>query len=833
MRDLQLLHDIAKELKDEERGFTALYVANEIINLLQLEDADASNRALSLSSQFFAEGNGAGQHVIHAVGHCHMDCAWLWPYDETKRKCSRSWSATLELMDRYPEWTFACSSAQQYKWVQTLYPGLFQRIKQSVASGRFIPVGGSWVEMDGYLPSGESMCRQMLFGQKYFIENFGIQCTEFWLPDTFGYSAQLPQIIQHFGMTRFFTQKISWNLFNKFPHHTFFWKGLDGSKVLSHFAPGDSYHMEAKVGEFVKTIRNFEDKGRSCKSIFLFGHGDGGQGPTEDMLENLKRLKDVNGLPRVKLSTPGEFFSSIEQTDLQNLCTWSGELYLEMHNGTYTTQSKIKWYNRRCESLLHTLEFLGTLCYVSNLREYPFKELDAIWESVLLNQFHDVLPGSSVEIANIDARKIYFQALSSGTTLLTDLLHTLSTENSAHEVGNAPTHLPTVVNSLGWSRTEVVAVEHTPCVEQKDSEGNSYCLVTVCGYSVSPCTPCIEYHPVTVRQTSFADGSGETIIMSNNKVYAEIDRAGCLTVLKYVLDPISQTYSRNLLSGNANQFTLYDDIPLFWDAWDVMDYHQETRRCLTEVLTSAIVKEEGPLRCSVEWNENRKFLKVEFPLDIVSDHVTYESQFGHIRRPTHRNTSWDSAKYEVCCQKWMDLSDYSSGVAILNDCKYGCSVTQYSTLSLSLLRAPKSPDPTADMGSHQFTYAILPHGGSIQDSGVIQSAAALNTPLIVMDEVPKVAASSLFTTDQPSVVIDTVKLSEDSRETGSRCVIIRCYESFGGSCEATLSLSPNYTMSSAKECNGLEREVEDLKIKQHSFTASFGPFKVKTFKILF
>ncbi|XP_067943567.1 alpha-mannosidase 2C1-like [Watersipora subatra] len=862
LTDLKILHDIAKELKDKERGFVALYTANEIVNRLQSTFPDAISKAQELAADYFSQGSGPNQHTVHAVGHCHMDCAWLWPFEETKRKCARSWSATLDLMNRYPNWKFACSSAQQYEWVQHHYPLLFAQIQESVKSGRFIPVGGSWVEMDGYLPSGESMCRQLLYGQSFFLREFGIKSTEFWLPDTFGYSAQLPQIISHFGMNRFFTQKISWNLINKFPHHTFYWKGLDGSCVLSHFAPGDSYHMKGEVGELVKTSTNFEDKGRSNKSLYLFGHGDGGQGPTQDMLENLDRLKDIDGLPRVELSTPAEFFTSIEEKEARNLCTWSGELYLEMHNGTYTTQSKIKWYNRRCESLLHNLEFLSTLAYIHDLSPYPFISLDKLWKGVLLNQFHDVLPGSSIEATHKDARAIYTNIIKEGKALQEELLQQISDKTEG---------VLTVCNALSWPRTELVAVE-TACVLgdilQEDLKGRAYQLVSVGALAISqPTMP--SFIPVSVkRMKASTPGSSDWILMENSKVYAELDYLGRITWLSVKEEGELKTPSRNLLSGAANQFAVYDDIPLFWDAWDVMGYHQETRRALTDVIAAAVVVEEGPLRgsievsikisdrsylkqiivldaespylrvdCEIYWHENRKFLKVEFPLNIVSDHVTYETQFGHIRRPTHRNTSWDSAKYEVCCQRWMDLSDYSVGVSIMNDSKYGCSVTDHSTLHLSLLRAPKAPDANADMGTHRFSYAVMPHTGSFQEAGVIRRARDLNSPLLVKGSLSKIKETSLVVCDQPSIVLDTIKAAECDRNTevkGPKSLILRCYESYGGSCSARFTIQ-SHSVDYVAICDGLEKELEQPIVgvgDSQWFITSFSPFQVKTIKVV-
>ncbi|NWH64595.1 MA2C1 mannosidase, partial [Geococcyx californianus] len=342
--DLEILLDMARVCE-----LLALYTANQMINLCDVTDPSTFPAARELAAAIFSQRNGESQHTIHAVGHCHIDSAWLWPYEETIRKCARSWVTVVHLMERNPDLTFACSQlrllsvlwqAQQFEWVRSWYPGLYARIQDLVAKGQFIPVGGTWVEMDGNLPSGESMVRQFLQGQRFFQEQFGHICSEFWLPDTFGYSAQLPQLMRGCGIRRFLTQKLSWNLVNTFPYHTFFWEGIDGSRVLTHFPPGDSYGMQGRVEEMLKTVKNNKDKGCVNHSALLFGFGDGGGGPTQKMLDRMKRMSDTDGLPRVQISTPDRLFSVLEKESSQ-LCTWVGELFLELHNGTYTTQAQV------------------------------------------------------------------------------------------------------------------------------------------------------------------------------------------------------------------------------------------------------------------------------------------------------------------------------------------------------------------------------------------------------------------------------------------------------------------------------------------------------------
>lgn len=402
--DLELLLGIAKGLgEDNQRSFQALYTANQIVNVYDPAQPETFLMAQDLASRFFGQRGGESQHTIHAMGHCHIDTAWLWPFKETVRKCARSWVTAVQLMERNPEFIFACSQAQQLEWVKNHYPGLYARLQEFACRGQFVPVGGTWVEMDGNLPSGEAMVRQFLQGQNFFLQEFGKMCSEFWLPDTFGYSAQLPQIMHSCGIRRFLTQKLSWNLVNSFPHHTFFWEGLDGSRVLAHFPPGDSYGMEGSVEEVLKTVAKNRDKGRTNHSAFLFGFGDGGGGPTQTMVDRLKRIYNTDGLPRVQLSSPERLFSALE-SDSGQLCTWVGELFLELHNGTYTTHSQIKKGNRECERILHDVELLSSLALVRSTQFlYPAAQLQDLWRLLLLNQFHDVVTGSCIQLVAEEA----------------------------------------------------------------------------------------------------------------------------------------------------------------------------------------------------------------------------------------------------------------------------------------------------------------------------------------------------------------------------------------------------------------------------------------------
>uniref|UniRef100_A0A8B9NSX7 alpha-mannosidase n=1 Tax=Accipiter nisus TaxID=211598 RepID=A0A8B9NSX7_9AVES len=686
------------------------------------------------------------------------------------------------------------AQAQQFEWVRTWYPGLYTQIQEFVAKEQFIPVGGTWVEMDGNLPSGESMVRQFLQGQLFFQEQFGRICSEFWLPDTFGYSAQLPQLMRGCGIRRFLTQKLSWNLVNTFPHHTFFWEGIDGSRVLTHFPPGDSYGMHGRVEEMLKTVKNNKDKGRVNHSALLFGFGDGGGGPTQKMLDRMKRMSDTDGLPRVQISTPDRLFSVLEKESSQ-LCTWVGELFLELHNGTYTTQAQIKKGNRECERILHDVEVLSTLAMArGGMFQYPASQLQQLWRLLLLNQFHDVLPGSCIQLVVEDALQYYTEIRRVGARLQEEAVQSLCRELLQPKAGSTKSTL--VLNTLPWERTEVISRTGPAGTETLES--------------VSVLSP-------------QEDGSIRESVPD-----------GCY----------------------ANQFALFDDVPLYWDAWDVMDYHLETRKPVTMLLKPLEITLAGGLRGSVsfslqigksstltqeiildatcpylrfltqvEWKEAHKFLKVEFPVQVRSTNATYEIQFGHLQRPTHWNTSWDWARFEVWAHKWLDLSEHGFGVALLNDCKYGASA-HGNILSLSLLRAPKSPDATADIAHHQFTYAVMPHLGSFQDAGVIQCAYNMNFPLhAVPASSAQCPAWSAFSVSSPAVVLETVK---QDRTHQPEAVVVRLYEAHGSTVVAWLQTS--LPVKEAMLCDLLERPAAQgrLPLEQRGMRLSFTPFRVLT-----
>jgi len=798
------------------RAAQALWTANAIINACDLDNRATWPAARRMARQFLAAKNGDGQHNLSAIGHAHIDTAWLWPLAETKRKCYRTFSTAVGMMDVYPEYKFVCSQAQQFEWMKTEQPALYAKIKRRVRTGQFVPTGGMWVEADCNLPSGESLIRQFLIGQRFFWQEFGRYCRECWIPDVFGYNGQLPQIMRGAGISRFLTQKLSWNQINKPPAHTFWWEGIDGSRVLTHFPPVDTYNGICNVKELLFNVSNYKDLERSNESYYLFGFGDGGGGPTWEMVEQLRRARDVDGLPRVTQRSPEEFFGRLE-ADMKDLTTQVGELYLECHRGTYTAQAANKLSNRRSEDLLHDVEFLAAMTG----RPYPATEITRLWKLVLLNQFHDIIPGSSIAEVYRDSAAQYAEILATGTKLRTTALAQLCPAGRSRVA---------VVNTLGFPRREVVNVAGQPAIVSAPA----------LGYAVQ--TPARKTdQPVTLTETTTG------WVLENQFLRIVLHRTGHVTSL------FDKRINRETLAGPANHFVIFDDTPFFCDAWDVDIFHREKRRDLAGAQQGRVI-EQHPLRATVEfafplsatsrliqritldavaprldftttvdWNENRKLLKVEFPTAIHSDLATYEIQFGHLQRPTHFNTSQDLARFEVCAHRWADLSEPGCGLALLNDCKYG-HATYRNVMQLSLLRAPKYPDPTADIGRHQFRYALWPHAGDLRAAGVIPAARAFNVPLLLQPTAAAAGERSFFSVNSPGVVIDTVKKAEDSRH-----IIVRLYEAHGA--RGRVRLTSELPVQQVTRCNFLEDTEAKLTWSKGGVTLAMQPFQIITLKL--
>jgi alpha-mannosidase len=821
------------------RGGQALSAANAMVNACDLDDRSTWSKAREFATRFLAARNGDGQHNLSAIGHAHIDTAWLWPLAETQRKCVRTFSSAVRYMEDYPDYKFACSQAQQYEWIKTMHPGLWEKIKARVTDGRFIPAGGTWVEPDCNMPSGESLVRQFLFGQRFFRQEFGITCTEFWNPDVFGYSGALPQIMRGAGIKYFLTQKLSWNQMNKPTSSTFLWEGIDGSRILTHFPPADTYNAVVTVKEALINVSNFKDHERANESYLLYGYGDGGGGPTVEMLERLKRMQDVDGLPRIASRSPAEFFQRCD-ADIQDPMVWVGELYFELHRGTYTSQAQNKLGNRRSEFVLHDVELLAALAHVTRGADYPQEEINRLWKLVLLNQFHDIIPGSSITEVYKDSSVHYAEILSSGANLRETAVSALTAHNApaASQSRNV-----LAINTLGCSRSEVVDLPAGVAGTQVSANGGSLAIVSApaLGYTIAALSQVVA--PVTVSETD------TTITLDNQFITATFNRDGRLVSL------FDKRAQRQAIAPGAlaNNFVLFDDEPNNWEAWDVDVFHLEKRFSVKPAWVIRVV-EQGPLRATieaeyligansslkqvisltatsarlefaneVEWHERHKFLKVEFPCDIRSEEATYEIQFGHLRRPTHFNTTWDVARFEVSAHRWADLAEPDFGVALLNDCKYGYA-TQGNVMRLSLLRSPKYPDAVADMGHHTFRYALLSHAGDFREAGVIQEGYRFNSPLIMRATDAAATEVSFFGMSSPNVVVDTVKKAEDSD-----ALILRLYESHGK--RGAVRLTSPLPVRSAARCNLLEEVQTALVWVDGGVDVEITPFQIVTLKL--
>ena len=737
-----------------------------------------------------------GSHLVTAVGHAHIDTAWEWPLREARRKCARSWSTQLELMDRYPDYVFACSQPAQYAWMKESYSEIYARIKEKVANGQWEPVGAMWVEADCNLPSGEALVRQLVHGKRFFIREFGYETRILWLPDVFGYPGNLPQLIKESGCDHFLTQKLSWNDTNPPEHNTFWWEGIDGTRVFTHFPPADTYNGDFSRDELEMSVRNFKDANRSNRSLYLFGFGDGGGGPTAEMVESAHGF----GVP---MGHATEFFDRAA-AEAHDLATVSGEFYFELHRGTYTSQARTKRLNRLAQTALREAEMWSVAA-----DDYPGDELDALWKTLLLNQFHDILPGSSIDWVYEQAERQLSGVAFAAVRAVARAIKTIAGDGYRAAVFNVNSH----------PRKEVIDFGHRLMLAEAPA----------CGWAVQTDQSVRDEERVRVSERG----------MENNLLRIRWDERGLLVS---VWDKQAE---REVLGGPGNQLQLHDDNPRRWDAWDLDVEYLDSVTSLTD-LSEQSVEEPGGLRgavrftrefgrsrftqrmvldagsrvlrfeSEVDWREVHKLLKVAFPVTVSADDATYEIQFGHLRRPTHANSNQAKAMFEVCAQRWADLGDRNYGVALINDCKHGYDI-HGSTMRLSLLRAPTHPDPNADQGSQRFTYALMPHPGDFRAAGVIEAAEDLNAPLrAVFTDLPNGEARSLIEVDTRQVIIEAIKLAEDSN-----AVIVRLYEAWGRPCRARIQTTIPH--SRVMLCDLLERERREVDLE-----LDLTPFQVVT-----
>jgi alpha-mannosidase len=843
--DMETLFQLRDSMADQESLRVAeiddaLMKATLIIDLElpRAEMLKTVRKGCELLKPLLEKKNGPTSPRMTCFGHSHIDVAWLWPLQETERKCCRTFSSQLALMEEYPEYKYLQSQPHLYQMVKTKYPALYQRIKKAVKSGRWIPDGGMWVEADTNISGGESLIRQFIHGKRFFRDEFGVENELMWLPDVFGYSGALPQIMQGCGIKYFSTQKIFWtyNGGDPFPYNIFNWVGIDGTKVLSYLH--NDYNSQTYPKAIMSRWNERVQKGSEHNARLVpFGWGDGGGGPTRDHLEFLRRERDLEGLPRCEIEPPADYFQNL---DTSKLPSWVGELYFQAHRGTYTSQAKTKQGNRLSELGLREAELWGAAASAIASFKFPLKKADALWKDVLLNQFHDIIPGSSIHRVYEEAEAAYALVIKEAASIAGDAKKTL-VKNSSDAI--------TVFNSLSWKRDSIVEL---PAGFANAETANGEPLATQgCGgkiYAKVNDIPACGWLSISKSSKKSAVKSavkaGKTVL-ENELLKITLNSCGEITSI------IDKGTGEEFAAGPCNSFKLYKDVPGWFDAWDIDSMYKQqpveiernaalkvvasgpicaavelTRSIGSSKLTQKIILRSGSRRIdfktTVDWKESHKLLKVNFPVTIHNDDALHDIQFGYVKRPTHATRPYDAGRFEVCNHKWTALTEESRTAAVLNDCKYGVNV-EGNSINLTLLRSPLAPDMTADKGIQEFTYAFYCGNGPFMESGVIQQAYELNVPVTSISGHAETA--SLLSLDAGNVIIETVKPAEDA----SGDVVIRLYESAHNATQCNLTVGLPF--EKVFETNMLESDGREIEVKNGSISLRFRPFEIKTLRL--
>lgn len=804
------------------------------------ESVEAARAALA---GVLAKPANASAMNVSAIGHAHIDSAWLWPVRETRRKVARTVSNALALMDADPDFKYAMSSAQQYAWLEEDHPDIFKRMKRRIEEGRFIPVGGMWVEADGMLPAGESLIRQIAYGRKYFKEHLGVEPKGVWLPDSFGYTGAWPQIARRAGYEWFLTQKISWNDTTKFPHHSFMWEGIDGSRIFTHFPPADTYAAWCKVQELDYAEKNFQDKDLADRSLLLFGFGDGGGGPTRNMMEHLHRYENLEGVSKVSVEEPNDFFDKAHRQLAENagpeMPVWKGELYLELHRGTLTSQQGMKRGCRQEESLLRTVEYLGAAATLADPNyAYPREELDRIWKTLLLNQFHDILPGSAIAWVHRQARVEY-----------------------ARDVAR--------LNEIALEAGRAIAAVEPDDATITDAVIAPYSRQACEAWVVRPASSRAEAGTASMARVAVTH-DGDAIVLDNGQLHVRIEADGTVSSI------VDQRTNRELVPAGTRlgRYEMLKDEPFHWDAWDIQRDAFLTANALSEAsITSvdetanggavvhAVTRAKGveirtgialrpgsatlDFTADVDWHAVEQFLKVDMPVTVQAVNAQYECQYGLVERPINKNTRSDDAKFESCTHRFVRIADADYAAAVVNASTYGSDVspihadTAHGTgrgtmVRLSLLSAPLYPDPRTDQGAHSFAWSLV---ADADMNAVLDEAARLNSPVI--GELPDLAPLVSLTDVTGTIVLDWVKLADD----GSDDLIVRLYEAAGGNAAAALRLDAALAdaKASVQEVNLMEEPELDAELPRalagdepmpaDGAVVSLAPFQLTTLRI--
>lgn len=836
-------------------------ILNNTVNLLDLRTPYSEEFYQSIEEAhnyiqkaLYEDMSGYEDVIASCIGHTHIDVAWLWTVAQTREKVARSFSTVLKYMDEYPEYKFMSSQPALYQFLKERYPETYEKIKERVKEGRWEPEGGMWVEADCNLTSGESLVRQFLYGKKFFKDEFGIDSRILWLPDVFGYSGALPQIMKKSGIKYFMTTKLAWNQINKVPYDTMMWRGIDGSEIFTHLittlgvgqSEADFFttyngmlHPDAILGGW----HRYQNKDINNDILIAFGYGDGGGGPTREMLETSKRMeKGIRGIPKVRQEFAGNYFEELEERVEGNksLPVWEGELYFEYHRGTYTSMGRNKRSNRRCEQLLMDAELLEVLTGTSEK-----EEMDKIWRTVLLNQFHDILPGSSIAEVYEVTKKEYAEIESRLAEMIAEKLNLLM-DGGQDKIS--------VFNTLGFDRNDVVSLGDCHAAALTDESGKIYPVQETAQGAVAYITDIPAKGGKTLQLLDTVKEEASRIQITENGIETpfyriSIDENGLFTSI------YDKECDREVLKAGekGNLLRMYEDKPMHYDCWDIDMYYSE-KYWDAEKADKIQWTEEGPVRATLEiqrtisnsvikqeihfyadsrridfstwvdWKEHQHLLKVHFPVNIHSDEATFEVQFGNLKRKIHGNTSWDEARFESCGQKWMDISEGHYGVSLLNDCKYGYSAKD-SNIALTLIKSGIEPNKTADQEEHVFTYALYPHKEMWSAAGTVQEAYKLNQPAYATKGELKNTGKSFISTDKDNIIIETVKPAENGDG-----IIVRLYDCENSLTKATLTFAEGM-LESVEECNLMEEKEADIEACGNSFTVSVKPYEIKTYRV--
>ncbi len=842
-------------------------VLNNCINKLDLRTpySEAFYETLAAADSYiekalYEDMAGYEDVIATCIGHTHIDVAWWWTVEQTREKVGRSFATVLKLMEEYPNYKFMSSQPQLYYFLKERYPELYAAVKERVKEGRWEPEGGMWVEADCNLTSGESLVRQFMHGKRFFKEEFGVDNKILWLPDVFGYSGALPQIMKKSGIDYFMTTKLAWNQFNKIPHDTLYWKGIDGTKVLTHLITtlgvGQStkeffttyngmLHPDSIMGGWMR----YQNKEINNDILVSYGYGDGGGGPTREMLETSLRMeKGIRGIPKVRQEFSRTFFDELYERvkDNPRLPVWEGEFYFEYHRGTYTSMARNKRSNRKSELTLMDLELFAVLALDCDI-PYPAAELDGMWKTVLLNQFHDILPGSSIKEVYEVTKREYGELAEKAANLIGYRLKELTGEGEGL----------TIYNTLGFERDDIVNLGSCHAAALKDEKGNTYPVQQTKEGAVAYVKGIPSKGSRTFELVKDSTEGDTPFRRSGNHLETpfysvRVDEQGMFTSI------YDKENDREVLQPGqrGNLLRMYEDKPIYYDNWDIDIYHTEKYWDATHVSRMEWT-ETGAVRATLElersisnsfirqrihfyadsrriefetyvdWKEHQHLLKVHFPVDIHSDEATFDIQFGNLTRKVHSNTSWDVARFESCGQKWIDLSEGHYGVSLLNDCKYGHSVKD-GNMAVTLIKSGIEPNPTTDQEEHYFTYAIYPHAESWKSAGTVKEAAKLNQPAYAVKGGAPGAAVSFASVDKSNVILETVKQAEDGDG-----IILRFYECENALTKARVKLGAAAEVISVEECNLIEEKAEAAAGTEYGFDMTIRPYEIKSYRVRF